>query len=146
MLRHVPHPLYAGGLEADIRVEAASDGAVDDGLLLLLQQLDQLLLGVDVAPDPPVRVVEEANNSGLFWEGWKRDRHSAHELPISARHLRPEGRAVDCVNNRFRSKQSLNVGSGGVGNTGAKNQELTDAYAVTRRPSDLREIWTQLSE
>ena len=52
-------------------VEAAGDGAVDDGLLLLLQQLDQLLLGADVASDAPVRVVEEADDGGLFGEGWK---------------------------------------------------------------------------
>ena len=70
MLRHVPQPLHAGGLEADVGVEAAGDGAVDDGLLLLLQQLDQLLLGADVAPDPPVRVVEKADDGGLFREGW----------------------------------------------------------------------------
>ena len=69
MLRHVPQPLHARGLEADIGVEAAGDGAVDDGLLLLLQQLDQLLLGADVAPDPPVRVVEEADDGGLFGRG-----------------------------------------------------------------------------
>ena len=60
-----------GGLEADVRVEATGDGAVDDGLLLLLQQLDQLLLGADVAPDPPVHVVEEADDGGLFGEGWE---------------------------------------------------------------------------
>ena len=57
MLRHVPQPLHAGGLEADGGVEAAGDGAVDDGLLLFLQQVDQLLLGADVAADPPVRMV-----------------------------------------------------------------------------------------
>ena len=62
-------PLDAGGLEADVRVEAAGDGPVDDGLLLLLQELDQLLLGADVAPDPPVRVVEEPDDGGLFGEG-----------------------------------------------------------------------------
>ena len=66
MLRHIPQPLHAGGLEADVGVEAAGDGAMDDGLLLLLQQLDQLLLGADVLPNPPVRVVEEADDSGLF--------------------------------------------------------------------------------
>ena len=97
MLRHVPQPFHAGGLEADatraipalalraagslagvqIRsrricgIEAAGDGAVDDGLLLLLQQLDQPLLGPDVAPDPPVRVVEEADDAGLFGERWE---------------------------------------------------------------------------
>src|SRR5680860_1874819 len=70
MLRHIPQPLHAGGLEADAGVEAAGDGAVDDGLLLLLQQLDQLLLGADVAPDPPVRVVKKADNGGLFGERW----------------------------------------------------------------------------
>ena len=66
MLRHVPQPLHARGLEPDVRVEAARDGAVDDGLLLLLQQRDQLLLGADVAPDPPVGVVEEADDGGLL--------------------------------------------------------------------------------
>jgi hypothetical protein len=43
MLRQIPQPLHAGGLEADVGVEAAGDGAVDDGLLLLLQQLDSFL-------------------------------------------------------------------------------------------------------
>ena len=66
MLRHFPQPLHAGGLEADVGIEAARDGAVDDGLLLLLQQRDQLLLGADVAPDAPVGVVEEADDCGLF--------------------------------------------------------------------------------
>src|SRR6266852_3636627 len=70
MLRHVAEPFHAGGLEADVGVEAMGDGAVDDGLLLLLQQLDQLLLGADVAPDAPVGVVEEAGNRGLFGARW----------------------------------------------------------------------------
>src|SRR5665648_450637 len=71
MLRHIPQPLHARGLEADVGVEAAGDDAVDDGLLLLLQQLDQLLFGADVAPDPPVLVVEELHDGGLFGEGWE---------------------------------------------------------------------------
>ncbi|MGH8564556.1 MAG: hypothetical protein ACREXW_10915 [Gammaproteobacteria bacterium] len=54
----------------DVGVEAARYGAVDDRLLLLLQQLDQLLLGADVAPDAPVRVVEEVDDGGLFRDGW----------------------------------------------------------------------------
>ena len=36
MLRHLAEPLDAGGLEADVGVEAAGDGLVDDGLLLLI--------------------------------------------------------------------------------------------------------------
>jgi hypothetical protein len=28
-------------------------------------------LGADVAPNPPVRVVEEADDGGLFAEGWQ---------------------------------------------------------------------------
>jgi len=66
MLRHIPQPLDARGLEADVGVKAAGDGAMYNCLLLLLQQLDQLLLGADVATDPPVRVVEEADNGGLL--------------------------------------------------------------------------------
>ncbi len=53
---------------------------MDDGLLLLLQQLDQLLLGADVAPDPPVDVVEEADDGGLFVEAEGKDTGSALKL------------------------------------------------------------------
>ena len=63
MLWHITKPLHAGGLKADVGIGATCDGAVNDRLLLLLQQLDQLLLGADVAPDPPVHVVEEADDS-----------------------------------------------------------------------------------
>ena len=49
MLRHVAQPLHAGWLEADIGIEAARNRAMNDCLLLLLQQLDQFLLGADVA-------------------------------------------------------------------------------------------------
>ena len=57
-------------LEAHVRIEPARDGAVDHGLLLLVQQRDQLLLGADRAPDPPVGVVEEADNRRLLGERW----------------------------------------------------------------------------
>ena len=71
MLRHVPQPLDAGGLETNVGVEAAGDGPVDDGLLLLLQQRNELPLGADVAPDAPVHVVQVADDGGLLGEGWE---------------------------------------------------------------------------
>ena len=102
MLRHVAQPLHAGGLEADVGVEAAGDGAVDDGLLLLLQQLDQLLLGADVAPDPPVHVVEEADDGGLFGEGWD-DRMDGAEL----RRVKPVEAAPDALRALGERSQEL---------------------------------------
>ena len=70
MCWHIAESFYTRRLEADVGVEAAGDGAMDDGLLLLFQQRNQLLLGADVAPDAPVGVVEEADDGGLFGEGW----------------------------------------------------------------------------
>ena len=74
MRRHVAQPLDTGGPVgrvglAGTDVDLTGDGLVDDGLLLLLQQRTQLLLGADVAPDAPVGVVEEADDGGLFGEG-----------------------------------------------------------------------------
>lgn len=66
MLWHIPQPLDAGRLEAHIGIEAAGDGAMDDGLLLLLEQPDQLLLGRNGPPDAPVRVIEKAHDGGLL--------------------------------------------------------------------------------
>ena len=87
----VPQPLHARGLVGRIGlagadVDLARNGLVDDGLLLLLQQRNQLLLGADVAPDAPVGVVEEADDGGLFREragletGYSRIR--ASEVPL----------------------------------------------------------------
>ena len=77
MVRHVPQPLNAGGLVGRIGltgadIDAARDGLVDDGLLLLVQQRNQLILRPVEAPDAPVGVVEEANDGGLFGEGRNR--------------------------------------------------------------------------
>ena len=54
------------GLRGDVGVEAAGDGAVDDGLLLLVQQPNQLSLGADEAVDLPVRVVQKPHDGRLF--------------------------------------------------------------------------------
>src|SRR5690606_33958971 len=146
MLRHIPQPLHAGGLEADVGVEAAGDGAVDDGLLLLLQQLDQLLLGADVPPNPPVRVIEEADDGGLFGEGRESVPHSPNELPISPWHLRTEGRTVHGIDDRFGPQQLLQVRSRPVRSAGAKHKELPYAHTAVARARDLCQIRTQLAE
>ena len=69
MGRDVAEPLDAGGFEADVGVEAACDGAVDEGLPLFLQQGDEFPLGGGVALDALVDVVEVADDGALFGEG-----------------------------------------------------------------------------
>ena len=56
MRRDIAKPEDTGGLEFDIGVEAAGDGAVDDGLLLLIQQRDGFALGPDGPLPPPARM------------------------------------------------------------------------------------------
>ena len=84
MLRHVAEPLHARGLEADVRIEAAGDGTVDDGLLLLVQERDQLSLGADVAPNAPVGVVEKADDCGLLGRAERGTFELATELVLDA--------------------------------------------------------------
>ena len=87
MLRHVPQPLHAGRFKTDVGIEAPGNGAVDDGLLLLLQQLDQLLLGADVAPNPPVHVAEKADDGSLLGGRWDEERYLTHsrlrQIPLT---------------------------------------------------------------
>ena len=66
MIRNVAEPGDVGVLEGDVGVEAAGDGAVDDTLLLLVQQPNQLPLGADEAVDLPVRVVQKPHDGRLF--------------------------------------------------------------------------------
>ena len=63
---------------------------MDDGLLLLLQQLDQLLLGADVAADLAVGVVEEANDGGLFGRGREGDWNGTKVRGIEAIESTPD--------------------------------------------------------
>ena len=93
MRRHVAQPLHAGGLVgrvglAGAHVNLAGDGLVDEGLLLLFQQRHQLLLGADVAPDAPVGVVEEADDGGLFAEGWNWCEPLVGVFAVKTRHCR----------------------------------------------------------
>jgi hypothetical protein len=66
MLRNVAEPGDAGGFEGDGGVEAAGDGAVDDGLLLLVEQRDHLPLRPDRPLQPPVRPVQKPHNRRLL--------------------------------------------------------------------------------
>jgi hypothetical protein len=53
---NVVPPLYARWLKQDAGIDTAGDGVVDDGILLLLQQLDKLSLGSNI----------DMNESNLF--------------------------------------------------------------------------------
>ena len=76
MLRHVAEPLDAGGLEADVGIEAAGHGLVDDRLLLLLQQRNQLPLRTHIPPNAPVHVVQVADDGDLFQGWWNKCEYS----------------------------------------------------------------------
>jgi hypothetical protein len=59
---------------------------MDHGPLLLVQQRDQLLLGADRAPGPPVGVVEEADDRHLLlaWRQGHLDRSHMFEIEAVA--------------------------------------------------------------
>ena len=76
MLTDVAEPGDAGGFEWDGGVEAclrrgfgrqaAGDGAVNDSLLLLLEQRDHLPLRPDRPLQPPVRLVQKPHHRRLL--------------------------------------------------------------------------------
>ena len=113
---HVPQPRKSRvpvGRIASARsdIDLAHDGLVDDGLLLLLQQLDQPFLGADVALDTPVGVVEEAGDGGLLFDGWEGKRGSQKRL---IGHLQPRdpdalGSNPQLPTERCRAYQRVNV-------------------------------------
>lgn len=79
MRRYLSESVHTGVLvrrvgPAGADVDLDGDSAVDEGLLVLLQEFNQLLLGADVAPYPPVHVIEEADDGGLFGEGGHQQR------------------------------------------------------------------------
>ena len=84
MLWNLADPGDAGGFEFGVGIEAAGDGAVDDGLLLLVEQSDELALGADEAVDLPVRVVQEADDGELLvrWRerNWRIEKRGVCQL------------------------------------------------------------------
>ena len=79
MRRHLPQPSDAGRLEANGGIEPARDGVLHDGLPLFLQQSDELLLAADVATNPPVGVIEVADDGGLLGGGREGNRIVLYE-------------------------------------------------------------------
>ena len=66
MVWHIAQPLEAGRLQVRCRVRSTRYKSVDNGLLLLLEQLDQLLLGAYAPSDPSIRMIKELNNRLLL--------------------------------------------------------------------------------
>ena len=99
MLRDIADPWDTGRLQRNSRVKASGDGAVNNGLPLLVEQGDHFSLRSDDPVDPLVRVIEEPSNSFLFFN--RRDWHvcATHSLVIyvlSLADARDEkGEAVD---------------------------------------------------
>lgn len=146
MLRHVAQPRHAGGLEANIWVGAAGDGVMNDGLLLLVEELYKLLLGRDVPSDQPVCVIEKTDDSSLFRKGRERQLHTSYELPISTRHFGTEGRSINGVDDGLRPQKVLQVGCAHIGMMWAQNKKLPDANTWTRGKSYFCQVWTQFAK
>lgn len=68
MGRNIAEPLDAGRPQGGVGVKAAGDGVVDDGLLLFVEEGDELALGANGAVDAGVDVVEEVGDGVLFGE------------------------------------------------------------------------------
>ena len=66
MQRNLPQPVDARLLERHVGIKAAGHGLLNEGLLLLLEQLDEPLLRADIASRHPVNVGEEGGDGALF--------------------------------------------------------------------------------
>lgn len=84
MLRNITKPGDSGGFEGGVGVEAASDGAVDDGLLLLVQQPNQLPLGPNKPINLPIRMIQKPHDGGLFLKRCNRNVNSAKRFRVKS--------------------------------------------------------------
>lgn len=69
MRRHPTQPFDARIAHGSVGVQALGDRVTDDGLALLLEQLDELLLLLNQRVNFRGFVVEELGDLGLFVEG-----------------------------------------------------------------------------
>ena len=79
VFRYRTEPLKTALLVLPVRptrpnIDLPGNDLVDEGLLVLIEQCNQLFLGADVLLYPAVHVTEEAGDGGLF--GWGRYRNS----------------------------------------------------------------------
>ena len=73
MPRHLPQPLHPRILHRHRRIKPLGDGVRDDGLALLLQQLNQLFLLGHQRVDLGGLAVEEGGDGALFIKRRKSD-------------------------------------------------------------------------
>lgn len=72
MRRHIAQPLDAGWLRWGVGVQPPGDGVGDDGLALLLEQVDQALLFGHEGVDLGGLTVEEGGDEYLLRGRWER--------------------------------------------------------------------------
>src|SRR6185437_8308658 len=66
MIRYRAEPGDTGGFERDVRADATSNGTMDNGLRLLVEQRDQRPLRPDEPLDLAVRVIEKPDDGRLL--------------------------------------------------------------------------------
>src|SRR6266536_745677 len=90
VLQHTCEPRQSRRLERHIGLETLCHSAMDYGLDLLFQELDQLLFPADVAPDPSIYVVDVANNGILLLIRRYKNRYALHfiqrQIPLPDPH------------------------------------------------------------
>ena len=111
MLWNVTKPRDTGGFEGDGGIEAAGDGAVDDGLLLLVEQRDHLPFRPDRPVQPPVRPVQKSHYRRLFGGRGDRKRFTLQELHRNPHPVRenPVANADEAQLKRLRGEDGRQV-------------------------------------
>jgi len=80
-------PLNSRRFHPHLRVKPTGHRLVDDGLLLLVEQLDKPLLGADEAVDEEIDMGEVADDSCLFVKVRDCNKHIPDESPFCPWHF-----------------------------------------------------------